>query len=53
MKNKPPGIVIFVIVIAVLLFITHCEDLNRIPGVHVQSGGVSIDVGDFHYTNGK
>ena len=45
------GIVIFVTVVAALLFLTHCEDLNSVPGVHVQSGGVSIDVGDFHYNN--
>lgn len=47
MKNK--GIVIFVAVIAALLFLAHCEQLNDIPGVYVQSGGVSIDIGDFHY----
>ena len=52
-SKKPDGIIIFVVVIAILLFVTHCEELNKIPGVHVQAGGVSVDIGDFHYSNGK
>lgn len=52
-KDKPNGIIIFVVVIALLLFVTHCEELNKIPGVNVKAGGISVDVGDFHYTNGK
>lgn len=48
-NDKPSGIVIFVVVIAILLFVTHCEDLNRVPGVNVDSGEVTVDVGDFHY----
>ena len=50
-NDKPSGIVIFVVVVAILLFVTHCEDLNRIPGVNVESGRVSVDIGDFHYHN--
>lgn len=50
-NNKPSGIVIFVAVIAALLFLTHCDRLNDVPGVNVQSGEVVVDIGDFYYHN--
>ena len=49
--DKPSGIAIFVVVITILLFVPHFEDLNRVPGVNVGSGEVTVDVGDFHYHN--
>ena len=49
-NDKPSGMIVFVIVVALLLIVTHCEDsINRIPGVHVESNGMSVDIGDFHY----
>ena len=51
--KKPDGIIIFVVVIAMLIFVTHCDRLNDVPGIRVQSGGVTVDIGDFYYTNGK
>lgn len=50
-SNKPSGIVIFVAVIAALLFLTHCDKLNEVPGVSVSGGEVSVDIGDYHYHN--
>lgn len=49
--NKPPRIVIFAAVIAALIVLTHCERVNDIPGVSVTGGGVTVDIGDFHYHN--
>lgn len=49
--NKPSGIVIFVAVLAALIFLTHCDKLNDVPGVSVTSGEVTIDIGDFYYQN--
>ena len=49
--NKPSGIVIFIAVIAALLFLTHCDKLNDVPGVSVTGGEVTVDIGDFHYQN--
>ena len=48
--KKPAGIIIFVAVLALLFIATHCEDLNRIPGVNVKAGGISVEIGDFHYS---
>ncbi len=50
-NSKPSGIVIFVAVLAALIFLTHCDKLNEVPGVSVSGGEVSVDIGDYHYHN--
>lgn len=53
-KNKPNGVIILVAVIAAMFIIaTHGQELNRIPGIQVKTGEVSVDFGGFHYSNGK
>lgn len=47
--NKQSGIVIFVAVIAALIFLTHCDRLNDVPGVSVDKPEITFDIGDFHY----
>lgn len=47
--NKPSGIVIFVAVLAALIFLTHCDKLNDVTGVSVDESEITVDIGDFHY----
>lgn len=47
--NKPSGIVIFITVLATLIFLTHCDRLNDVPGVSVDESHITIDIGDLHY----
>lgn len=47
--NKPSGIVIFVAVLAALIFLTHCDKLNDVPGVSVDEPEITVDIGDFRY----
>lgn len=49
--NKPSGIVVFMAVLAALIFLTHCDRLNDVPGVSVDNPGITVDIGDFHYQN--
>lgn len=51
MKNKPNGIVVFLLILAGMAFLTHSQSLNSIPGVHVEKSNVSVDIGDLHYHN--
>ena len=48
-ENKPSGIFIFVAVLAALIFLTHCDRLNNVPGVSVGESHITIDIGDLHY----
>lgn len=48
-ENKPSGIVIFVAVLAALIFLTHCDRLNDVPGVSVDEPEITVDIGDLHY----
>lgn len=48
-ESKPSGIVIFVAVLATLIFLTHCDRLNEVPGVSVDESRITIDIGDLHY----
>lgn len=47
--ESPKGLLILITIIAILLIATHGEDLNKIPGVQVEGGGVTVDIGDYHY----
>ena len=50
-NGKPSGLMIFVIVVAALVWLTHSTELNSVPGMNVSGGEVSVDLGDLHYHN--
>lgn len=51
-ESKPKGLIILIVIAAILLIATHGEELNKLPGIQVEGGGVSIDIGDYHYSTG-
>lgn len=51
-ESKPKGLIILIAVAALLLIVTQGDELNKIPGIQVEGGGVSIDIGDYHYSTG-
>ena len=53
MKGTPKGLIILIAVAALLLIAIQGDELNKIPGIEVKGGGVSVDIGHTHfYTEG-
>ena len=48
-KDNPKGLMALIVIVAVLIVATQGESLNRLPGIQVKGGGVTIDIGDMHY----
>ncbi|MBP5362270.1 MAG: hypothetical protein J6Y71_04510 [Ruminococcus sp.] len=48
-KGNSNALYILAIIVTVIIFVTHCKDLDRVPGVHVEPGEVSVEIGDFSY----
>lgn len=52
MKDSTKVLAALIVMIVLFAFLgAHKEDVNNIPLVSVEGGGVSVDVGDFHYTS--
>ena len=52
-SETPKGLIILIAVAALLVIATQRDELNKIPGVQVKGGGVSVDIGNTHfYTEG-
>lgn len=49
-SDTPKGLIILIVVAALLVIATQGDELNKIPGVQVKSGGVSVEIGDFYYS---
>ena len=48
-KDNPKGLIALIVIVFVLIVATQGESLNRLPGIQVKGGGVTIDIGDMHY----
>ena len=49
MKDKPKGLFALIAIVFILIIATQGESVNRLPGIQVKGGGVTIDIGDMHY----
>lgn len=48
-KDNPKGLIVLIVIVAVLIIATQGESLNRLPGIQVKGGGITVDIGDVHY----
>ena len=51
MKDHTKLIAILAMALGTLLLLTHPQQVNKIPCVSVEGGGVTIDIGDYHYSS--
>lgn len=53
MKDNPKGLFALIAIVFILIIATQGESVNRLPGIQVKGGGVSVDIGHTHfYTEG-
>lgn len=48
-KDNPKGLFALIAIVFILIIATQGESVNRLPGIQVKGGGVTIDIGDMHY----
>lgn len=48
-KGNPKGLFALIAIVFILIIATQGESVNRLPGIQVKGGGVTIDIGDMHY----
>lgn len=53
MKESTKVLAALIVMIVLFAFLgAHTADVNNIPLVSVEGGGVTVNVGDFHYAKG-